>query len=147
MKETGNFFINHISFYDFKPEVALTALNIMHKINGRVFLYENLFFLFPEYYEMYRNTLQVLMVKDSIIPRKWKYYLAIMAVSTIKCEYLLKHLEQEFLLLDGDEDYLNFGLKFIPEKLQKLQKINNILAHQPWKLKVQDITVKLYNYL
>lgn len=30
----------------------------------------------------------------------------------------------------------------VPEKIKKIGKINNILAHQPWKLLANDILVK-----
>ena len=62
-----------------------------------------------------------------------------MAASTMKSVFLFRHLEAEFLANGGDENWLISGLEVIPEKLRKLEKINNILAHQPWKLKEQDL--------
>lgn len=41
----------------------------------------------------------------------------------------------------GDERWLIEGLNGVPEKIKKLGKINNILAHQPWKLLINDIIV------
>lgn len=62
-----------------------------------------------------------------------------MAVSTIKCEYLLGYLENKFLLNGGEIEWLVSGLNSVPEKLKVLGNINNILAHQPWKLNIKDI--------
>jgi hypothetical protein len=52
-------------------------------------------------------------------------------------------LEMEFLDSGGDEKWLTDGLKSVPIKLQKLSRINNILAHQPWKLSISEVEVKL----
>ena len=63
------------------------------------------------------------------------------AVSTIRSDYHLKHLKSIFLLKGGDEDWLLYGLEVADEKIQKLSKINNKLAHMPWKLTRKDIDV------
>lgn len=62
-----------------------------------------------------------------------------MAAATLRSEFLLKSLEADFILLGGDEEWLVFGLAAVPEKIRKLEILNNIMAHQPWKLKIQDI--------
>lgn len=68
-----------------------------------------------------------------------------MAVSTIKSEYLLSLLESQFLYYGGEETWINSGLSHVPNKLQSLAKINNIIAHQPWKLNSKDI-LELFEY-
>ena len=55
---------------------------------------------------------------------------------------MLRTLEEIFLSVGGDERWLIDGLNNVPEKLKKIGKINNILAHQPWKLTTNDIIVK-----
>jgi hypothetical protein len=112
----------------------------MANSSGRMKLYEGFYLWFSEYYSLYETTINSLMSEDNYMPVTWKYYLAIMAVSSIRCEYLLRELEMQFLLHGGDERWLEFGVNEIPEKLKKLERINNILAHQPWKLKIQDLT-------
>jgi len=91
-------------------------------------------------YELYLNTYYKLFtISFYITDICWKYYIAIMAVSTIKSEYLLSLLESQFLYYGGEEDWINFGLSHVPNKLQSLAKINNIIAHQPWKLTSKDL--------
>ena len=46
----------------------------------------------------------------------------------------MRTLEEIFILQGGDESWILNGLTSTPEKIQSLSKLNNILAHQPWKL-------------
>jgi len=78
------------------------------------------------------------MEEDNYISINWKYFIAIVSVSTLKCEYLQKHLEELFLQTGGDIEWLIGGIKKVPEKLQTLGKLINILAHQPWRLSLFD---------
>jgi hypothetical protein len=64
----------------------------------------------------------------------------------MKSEYLLRHLEADFLMNGGEKDWLIYGLEQVDDKIKKLSRINNILAHQPWKLTRLDINV-LSKYL
>ena len=41
----------------------------------------------------------------------------------------------------GDVNWLVGGLVEVPEKLTKLSRVNNILAHQPWKLSKLELNV------
>jgi len=64
----------------------------------------------------------------------------------MRCDYLIRVCEDAFLFYGGNVDWLIYGLSSIPEKLKRLGRINNILAHQPWKIKDNDLEVK-YNKL
>jgi len=64
-------------------------------------------------------------------------------VCTLRCEYLFRTLEEIFISVGGDERWLIEGLNAVPEKVKKIGRINNILAHQPWKLTTNDINVFL----
>jgi|LauGreDrversion4_2_1035121.scaffolds.fasta_scaffold910816_2 hypothetical protein len=57
----------------------------------------------------------------------------------MKCDYLLQTLEELFISIGGDVSWLIKGLDHVPQKLQALGKINNILAYQPWKFKLNYI--------
>jgi hypothetical protein len=57
----------------------------------------------------------------------------------MKCDYLLQTLEELFISIGGDVTWLIKGLDHVPQKLQALGKINNILAYQPWKFKLNYI--------
>ena len=98
---------------------------------------------YDKIYEYYINTTNALFTKTySITDISWKYYIAIMAVSTIKSEYMLSFLENEFLLSGGELSWIIEGIKGnegVHKKLKQLANINNIIAHQPWKLQVKDI--------
>lgn len=54
----------------------------------------------------------------------------------MKCYYLLQTLEELFISIGGDVNWLSKGLSAVPEKLQAIAKINNILAYQPWKFRL-----------
>lgn len=112
------------------------------EISEKHYFYEYFYLWFAsDYYQLQRNTVFHLMKKDGILPLNWKYYIAIMAVSTMKSEHMLKSLEEVYLENDGDSSWLIFGIDIIPEKLKKIAKINNLLAHQPWGITINDFNV------
>jgi sestrin len=92
----------------------------------------------PKYFEHYIKTHRYLMYDDGPLPFTWRHYLAIMAASRNKCNYLVNLHEKEFLEESGDAKWLN-GLEFIPQKLRAIYDINKILAHRPWLLTKEHI--------
>lgn len=139
MKETDNFFEEYSSFYPFDKELSIKMINYIGQL-GKIKLEDLFLFWFPEHYFLKQKILEILLFPSKgYMPITWKYYLGIMAASTMKCEFLYRYLEEEFLLNGGDEDWLIKGLEIVPEKLKKIDKINNILAHQPWKLTENDL--------
>lgn len=95
---------------------------------------------YDQIYQNHIKTYDALFATSyNITDISWKYYIGIMAVSTIKSDYLLSLLQNQFLLSGGEESWIIGGLEMVPEKLKCLAKINNILAHQPWKLQLKDI--------
>ena len=73
----------------------------------------------------------------------WKYYLSIMAVSLYDSEYLLKILEEQFLLYGGDVTWLTEGFKKVYHKLQRVGDLNEIVAFRPWSLELPAIIENL----
>lgn len=140
----GDFFKKNKSSYNINLEIYKNLLKEIEANNCLFPLHEQILFWFPEYLIRYKNTISTLMDDDSYLPRVWKYFIAIMAVSTIKCEYMVKSLEESFLAEGGKIEWLVHGIKVVPEKLQMLGKINNILAHQPWKLSFVDFNTLLF---
>lgn len=144
----------HISMYD-KSDLERNMLavkcfdltedlqkDIIKKYNkNRLFTYEHYFFWFKDYFYQLLETENTLMIEDGFIPKPWRYYIALMAVSSAKCDYLFKIIEEKFLESGGDESWLIFGLDVLPEKLKKLARFNNIFSHQPWKIKGDDLKV------
>jgi hypothetical protein len=138
-KQLGKLFENYITSYPFDRNLAKKELNELSCSYGRVLIYENFFFWYSGITPKYINSLHAIMEEEGNVPVTWRYYIAMMAVSTINCYYLFKNLQDMFLIKGGDEDWIILGLQAVPKKLQMLSKVNNILAHQPWKLTVRDI--------
>jgi hypothetical protein len=95
--------------------------------------------MFPEYLQMQFKLINDLMNCSSVLPATHRYYLAIMAVSCYNCDYLLKILEEQFILHDGDPKWLHFGLKVVDPKLRLIAELNETIAHKPWKLYTDQI--------
>ncbi len=110
----------------------------------RLYAYEHFFFWFKDYFYLLLETENVLLNEDGYIPKTWRYYIALMAVSSVKCKYLFRIIEEKFLENGGDESWLIFGLDVLPQKLKKLAKFNNIFSHQPWKIKGEDLMVIIF---
>jgi len=72
------------------------------------------------------------MNREDVLPITWKYYIGIMAVSCYDCEYLIKILEEQYLLYGGDVEWLLHGLKKANKKLERLAELNELLAYKPW---------------
>lgn len=138
----GSEIFNHISMYNCNNLAEDLIINI-NKDLGRTYFYEQFFLWFEDYFKFYLKTMETLMNQDGFIPRSWRLYIALMAASAMRCEYLFKIIEEAFLEIGGDESWLIFGLDVIPEKLKRLSRINNLLAHQPWKIITEDIKVFL----
>ena len=69
------------------------------------------------------------MNQDEIMSTRIKYYLSIMvsqkfsfskAVSVYHCDTLMKIQQEQFLINDGDQNWLRHGLKVVPYKIQRL---------------------------
>jgi hypothetical protein len=138
-KPFGKLLEDYTTSYPFDRNTAYKELNELSYSYGRILIYENFFFWYSGIIPKYVNSLYVIMEEEGNIPVTWRYYIAMMAVSTINCYYLFKHLQDMFLFKGGDEDWIILGLQAVPKKLRILSKVNNILAHQPWKLTVRDI--------
>jgi len=61
----------------------------------------------------------------------------------MRSDYLIRTIEDAFLFHGGDENWLLHGLSYVPNKIKKLARINNILAHQPWKIQGNDLNVNI----
>ena len=119
--------------------------DIVKKYNKfRLLSFEHYFFWFKDYFYQLLETENTLIKEDGFIPKPWRYYIALMAVSSAKSDYLFKIIEEKFLESGGDESWLIFGLDVLPEKLKKLARFNNIFSHQPWKIKGDDLKVNKY---
>ena len=125
--------ISHQSIYNDTTNIKKTLIsNFKYMI--KFLHYEQYLLWFKDYLTLYEKSLNSLLNNNKYIPITWKYYLGIMAVSTMKNEFLLRTLEEEFLDNGGDINWLIIGIDVVPNKLKKLSNFNDILCHQPWNL-------------
>ena len=66
--------------------------------------------------------------------------MTVQAAARHQCSYLVSLCEISFKNLGGDPKWLE-GLDHVPPKIQALNDINKILAHQPWLIAKTDIEV------
>lgn len=64
-----------------------------------------------------------------------------MAVSCYDCDYLLKILEEQFMLSGGNIEWLQRGLEAVDPKLRGIARLNELLAHKPWVVNAALISV------
>lgn len=74
------------------------------------------------------------------LPLHMRNYIAIVAASQFRCQYLVAHQEQEYLQNGGEPSWLK-GVDYVPKKITHLLEINSILAHEPWKITRDHIAV------
>jgi len=84
--------------------------------------------------------MNLVMRESGPLPLPVRNYIAILAASQFRCQYLVAHQEQEFLLNGGDIMWLK-GVDHLPKKMSNLLEINSILAHEPWKIRREHIEV------
>lgn len=137
--------LNYKSVYSNSKDYSELIQKVSYNMT-RFLYYEQFLFWMKDYIEVYRKTLIVLLKDYNCFCANWKLYIALMAVSTMKNEFLFRVLEEEFLLQGGDETWLILGLDVVPKKLRHISLLNSLLAHQPWKLQVEDIN-KLKAYM
>lgn len=85
----------------------------------------------PQYLDPFLRSQNYILKGDGPLPFDYRHYIAIMASSRHQCTYLVKLQIKEFLLQEGNKEWLN-GLCQVPQKLCDLDELNKILAHQPW---------------
>lgn len=61
-----------------------------------------------------------------------------MAVSCYRCDYLLSILEEQFVQVGGNLEWLADGLQKVGN-LGKFAEINEVLAFKPWILSVKHV--------
>lgn len=72
------------------------------------------------------------------LPLHWRNYIAILAASRFNCSYLTALQESEFLINNGESDWLQ-GVEHSPKKIQNLSTLIALMSHQPWLLTKEHI--------
>lgn len=142
LKPNGKFFEDFKTTYPFSSNKAKKVAEGFLEKNYKIRKYEYIMLWFPEYFELFNNLIEDMFNNEKLfMPRAEKYYLGIMGASVIECDILQKEFIKQFIIHGGDPKWISQGLSATPNKIKSLGKINNILAYQPWKLKVLTITV------
>jgi sestrin len=95
----------------------------------------------PDYLRHFTATQNFLLKEDGPLPYEYRHYIAIIATARHHCTNLVKLHEREFLLHNGNPEWLK-GINHAPRKIQDLYEVNKILAHQPWLI-TKDHMAKL----
>jgi len=106
--------------------------------SGRVTNVKRLMSFHPLYLDSFMNTESYVMDGEGPLPFDWRYYIGILAAARHQCCYLVNICETEFLLKNGDPEWLK-GIEYAPKKLQNLMELNKILAHRPWLITVDHL--------
>lgn len=153
-KETSHYYLdshilNHSSMYNennFKVNEYLIKDIYKYKLNHKLYIHEQFFTWFKEYFPLFIKTYNFLINEDGYLPKTWRLYIALMTVSYSKCEYLFRILEEEFLESGGDEAWLIFGFDVIPDKLKRISKICSILSFQPWRINKENNYIEVISF-
>ena len=117
--------------------------------HGRIRPHERILCWFPKYLEFYSNTYDKVIGNSAndrgVLKLNQKLYLGIMAVSCYNCEYLLKILEEQFVLNGGDLEWITEGLKKVDPRLSKFAELNEIMAFRPWSISPSTIEKLMVN--
>lgn len=74
----------------------------------------------------------MLFNKEMSLSMNEKYYIAIMAASSFESESLLNIIEEQFINLGGNPDWLINGITSAGQKMTALSELNELLAFKPW---------------
>ncbi|KAK6340095.1 Sestrin-1 [Orbilia blumenaviensis] len=106
---------------------------------GRVTNVNKILSYFPRFATVNMETMDGLISRPgSALSRTWKLYIGILAAAEHKCQYYVSLLSRYFLDYGGNKTWLR-GLEYAPRKIQRLAKLNTLLAHQPWRLTHNNI--------
>lgn len=103
---------------------------------GRIGNFNKILFHFPRFAEVNREATELFVSDDSPngpLPQRWRIYLGILAAAEKKCQYYLSLLSEKFLTIRGEREWLK-GIQYAPRKLQRIAKLNMLLAHRPWTI-------------
>lgn len=150
LKYFSDYFSKYETSYPFDyKKLQLGIDDMLVKRKSKFLVLYPYFMWFENMFELNMQVMDELLTSTSskIVDNSWKYYLAIIAAATYRSEYILSYFQLEFLSNNGDINWLTIGIKETPDKLKVFGEINNILAHQPWKLEYKQIKLLLdYNW-
>ena len=108
--------------------------------SGRVNHYQRVMAYHRSYLDMFYTSHSFVMKEPGPVPVVWRQYIGIMAASRNKSAYFCKLQEELFLRAGGDPEWLQ-SVEKCPKKLQNLNELNALLAHRPWLISAEHISV------
>lgn len=143
IRQMKDFSVESVMDHYYGDNVPLKSLlDDIFYTHGRVRPHERVLCWFPKYLEYFLNTSNVMIGKSKadsgVLAIEHKLFLAIMAVSCYKCDYLLGILEEQFVQQGGNLEWLADGLQKVGN-LSKFAEINEVLAFKPWILSVKHV--------
>ncbi|KAL0974177.1 hypothetical protein UPYG_G00216620 [Umbra pygmaea] len=114
-------------------EKERTSLRLMAFLanSGRVDAVYQQMASYPQYFESFLHVQHYILQMDGPLPLQYRHYIAMMAAARHHCGYLVSLHSAQFLKVGGDPQWLK-GLDSAPLRLQHLDQLNKVLAHQPW---------------
>lgn len=95
--------------------------------------------LHPKYRQVFHQAIDQLFYGRGPMVAPERHFVALMAASRHRCHFLINLHKHEFERLGGNKEWLK-GLAFVPPKIQSLDVLNTVLAHQPWTAIVNHLT-------
>ncbi|VBB33944.1 unnamed protein product, partial [Acanthocheilonema viteae] len=95
--------------------------------------------LHPKYRTVFYQTIEQLFYGNGPLAICERHYLALMAASRHGCHFLMNLHAQEYERNGGKHEWLK-GLSYASEKIQNLDVLNAVLAHQPWSTNIDHLT-------
>lgn len=133
----------HISMYN-SSTISLQEFfkkEIFKISKTRFYLYEHFLLWIREYFKLFLKTKNYIFNEDAYLPKIWKIYIALIAASTLRSEYLYRLLEEQFLEAGGDESWLIYGYNVVPEKLKRFSNFCTMIINHPWRITKETIQV------
>lgn len=88
----------------------------------------------PSYNGVFKASVEQVLYGEGPLTCPMRHYLALMAAARHRCAFLMELHRAEFLAGGGEAAWLAQGLKGAPSRLQKLDSLNRLMAHQPWTI-------------
>ncbi|VDK41751.1 unnamed protein product [Gongylonema pulchrum] len=95
--------------------------------------------LHPKYRTVFCQTIDQLFYGRGPLAICERHYIALMAASRHRCHFLMDLHTREFERTGGKREWLK-GLVNAPKKIQNLDALSTVLAHQPWSTTVDHLT-------
>ncbi|KAM3720899.1 Sestrin-3 [Dirofilaria immitis] len=92
----------------------------------------------PTYRAVFYQTIEQLFYGSGPMAICERHYIALMAASRHRCQFLINLHMQEFKRTGGKHEWLK-GLSYASEKIQNLDILNAVLAHEPWSANVDHL--------